>query len=194
MNKHTIKPINWNAIEPRIRPHVAFLRNAGFDTFSSCGHDMTVSIHCEPANIPRLEQTLFDGGYRDFELTYTCHSGYRDWRNVVSLRLGGTLAGDSKPFEYVLLKVDPASQPLYFVIRASVYHDQKDTTEQATYFYNDHTCPTNWIDKVVAIIADGDQDPHGFAKFVACKAPPEEDFDEDNDDWLDIFPELGLPT
>ena len=66
--KHALKPIDWDQIEERIRPHVRFLRDAGYETTSSCAHDMEIGIACEPMELPAIEATLKAGEYKDFEI------------------------------------------------------------------------------------------------------------------------------
>lgn len=194
MNKHELPPIDWNRIEPRIREHVKFLRDAGFNTTGSCGHDMWIVVDIEPSRIDELS-ALLDSRYPAYELTFTIHRGFGNYRSA-RVQFGGDLAGDEKPFDLVLLKVDPESHPLYFVVSARRWpHSDGDPGSEA-YFYDEHTCPTNWMRDVIAVISDGDEDPHGFATFVKKIAPPDGmdaggDINGDcNTNWTDIFPEL----
>ena len=52
-------------------------------------------------------------------------------------------------------------------------HSQKDTpeefTEHLTYYYNEHTCPTNFMCDIEQIIFEGDSDPHGVFQFVSVE-------------------------
>lgn len=52
-------------------------------------------------------------------------------------------------------------------------HSQKDTKEEyeshQQYFYDEHTCPTNWTRDIVEIIFKGDHDPHGVFEFVSVE-------------------------
>ena len=60
------------------------------------------------------------------------------------------------------------------------------------YFYNEHTCPTNYMDCVEAIIYEKDADPHGVFEWVATIDKPE-DWDygpEEFEEWCALFPEL----
>jgi hypothetical protein len=41
--------------------------------------------------------------------------------------------------------------------------------DNATYFYNEHTCPTNFMREVAEIIFQGDSDPHGVFEFVSIE-------------------------
>ena len=183
--------VNWNEIEERIRPHVRFLRDAGWKTTGSCGHDMWVTIDCPPADLPALECTLRDGSYRDFELSYTIYEGFGSWR-VARVKFGGALAGDRKPFDLVLLRVDPEAHPLYFVIEARQFPFETADAEQDgrdRYHYDEGTCPTNWVRDVVCVVSRGDEDPHGFARFVARRAPPV-GYESGNAEYGAVFPEI----
>lgn len=52
-------------------------------------------------------------------------------------------------------------------------HSQKDTwedyVEHQRYYYNEHTCPTNWFRNVEEIIFQKDKDPHGVFEFVSVE-------------------------
>jgi len=178
--------IAWDEIEPRIRPHVKFLRDAGWKTTGSCGHDMWVTIACRPEDMPAVERTLGDGGYKDFEVTYTVHEGFHRYRDA-RVKFGGALAGDAKPFDLVLLRVDPESHPLYFVVEARRFTFSDGLNEP--YFYDEGTCPTNWTCDIVAVVSRGDEDPHGFATFVVKRGPPE-GYESGDADYGAIFPEI----
>jgi hypothetical protein len=84
--------------------------------------------------------------------------------------------------------------PLYFVLRTYRYGSNWD--EGAfEYFYNEHTCPTNYLG-VEAVIAHGDDDPHGALEFVAAVDVPAVDSDESDEDmsfdeWREVFPQIA---
>jgi len=44
---------------------------------------------------------------------------------------------------------------------------QEDYESNQRYFYDEHTCPTNWTREIVEIIFEGDHDPHGVFEFVS---------------------------
>jgi hypothetical protein len=52
-------------------------------------------------------------------------------------------------------------------------HSQNDTPEEyaedSRYYYDEHTCPTNWTRDIVQIEFEGDKDPHGVFKFVSAE-------------------------
>jgi hypothetical protein len=163
---------DWNQIEDRIRPHVKAVRDLGYETTGSCGHDMWIILNIEPSLIPTLHADLRKAGYRDFEITYTVQDGFF-LNKTARIDFGGDLRGDGRPFDLVLLRVDPESHPLYFVIRARRYpHDEGAEDGHDAYYYNEHTCPTNWTADILAVISKGDEDPHGFAEYVRRRAAP----------------------
>lgn len=52
-------------------------------------------------------------------------------------------------------------------------YSQNDTKEEydhhSRYFYDEHTCPTNWVHEIIEIIFEGDHDPHGVFRFVSAE-------------------------
>ncbi len=52
-------------------------------------------------------------------------------------------------------------------------HSQNETKEEyeshTEYYYNEHTCPTNWTRQIEQIIFEGDTDPHGVFQFVSVE-------------------------
>ena len=101
-----------------------------------------------------------------------------------------------------LLKFDGKDGPVFFVMDHDRYHGedsetQTDEDNQAhqKYFFEEHSCPTNWLRDCVAVIAAGDCDPHGFLTFVRAVDVPN-DFDaEDDSNWSVLFPEaFGAPV
>lgn len=98
-----------------------------------------------------------------------------------------------------LLKFDGKGGPVFFVMDHDRYRSGKtqsdeENQESQKYFFEEHSCPTNWLRECVAVIEDGDCDPHGFLEFVRCVDVPN-DFDTDDDDnWPILFPEaFGAP-
>lgn len=97
--------------------------------------------------------------------------------------------------QMVLLKIEGKACPVYFVMDHPRYHHngkvESDEERQGStqFFFEEHSCPTNWLDECVAVIDDGDCDPHGFLEFVRAVDVPD-DFDTDNDaNWITLFPE-----
>lgn len=63
----------WNSIERPIRPLVELLRDNGYNTISSCGHEMYVDVTLgQVIKIDSLKtvKLLRGNGYDCFEITY----------------------------------------------------------------------------------------------------------------------------
>lgn len=92
-----------------------------------------------------------------------------------------------------LLRRGEGEDAVYFVMKKDRYEtNDGDTPEEAQdrerFFYEEHSCPTNWLRNCVAVIEGADADPHGFLTFVRCVDVPQ-DFDRCQADWREIFPE-----
>jgi hypothetical protein len=93
-----------------------------------------------------------------------------------------------------LLKLEAKDGPIYFIMDHPRYHPEgsedsdDDNQFHQRFFFNEHSCPTNWLDECVAVIINNDTDPHGFLKFIRAVDVPE-DFDEDQAEWKNLFPE-----
>lgn len=77
----------------------------------------------------------------------------------------------------VLLAIDTAEGvPVYFIVEGLAgTGDIKEMEEHERYFYEEHTCPTNFVGPhgkdsegygVVALYHGGDRDPHGVFRYV----------------------------
>jgi hypothetical protein len=96
---------------------------------------------------------------------------------------------EPEPHSYALLKLEGAEKPLFFVMEERYGSPaEEDYQSHRRYFYEEHSCPTNWIGDCVAVIENGDTDPHGYLTFVrSAPVPPGTQRDEEN--WEEIFPE-----
>jgi hypothetical protein len=93
-----------------------------------------------------------------------------------------------------LLKFEGKDGPTYFVMDHDRYRDgtgEGDDENQAhqSYFFEEHSCPTNWLRECVAVIQNGDCDPHGFLDFVRAVDVPHDFDDDDDENWFKLFPE-----
>ena len=50
-------------------------------------------------------------------------------------------------------------------------------------FYEEHSCPTNWLDNCAAVIENGDDDPHGFLRHSPGSVRCRQTLDEDEAEW-----------
>lgn len=64
---------------------------------------------------------------------------------------------------FVVLEIPPQKHPIRLLLDTHAWDGEDDNQR---YLYEEHTCPTNWTRNISKIIIDGDEDPHGFAKFV----------------------------
>lgn len=63
--------------------------------------------------------------------------------------------------KYDILCLPPQNKSVYFIVESLSDSDP----ESKSYYYEEHSCPTNYI-RVVEIITDGDSDPHGLFDYV----------------------------
>ena len=110
---------------------------------------------------------------------------------------------DQPPELLHLLRLTPQTEPVYFVLRRPDFglrdrrraFDPALDNESQTFFFDEHSCPTNWINHISMISVGGDHDPHGLLEHVrTVPAPAQQDEPEDEDDLtLALFPELVSP-
>lgn len=50
--------------------------------------------------------------------------------------------------------------------------------EDEIFLYEEHQCPTNWIDDVQEIFFDGSDDPHGLFRYVDSSSETREGFEQ----------------
>lgn len=66
-----------------------------------------------------------------------------------------------------LLVLQPRSEPVYLVVEGFRLSNEGEAFEMDNaYHYNEHTCPTNFVDKILSFIVNGNDDPHGLFEFV----------------------------
>ena len=149
---------------------------------------VVVCPHCE--EVTRLGVDHLKG--RDTVTSWTC-----------SL-CGHEIGIESKAGEIIVTKRDTPQQikglsllrfpgsNTYFVFSGPVrkYDDEETRQSGDAFFFEENSCPTNWIKRCVAVISDGDTDPHGFLEFVRSTPGVNGVWgNETHDDWIEIFPE-----
>lgn len=98
----------------------------------------------------------------------------------------------------VLLKIESTDGPIYFVIEGvstwpTPFHELQEGDE---YFYEESTCPTNFI-RIPMIFHDGDSDPHGLFEHVETVWMMDEYPGENPgvEEYLaEVFPQLTRPS
>jgi hypothetical protein len=77
----------------------------------------------------------------------------------------------------------PQDKPVHFLVKGMTFVDadgNRGDPGHKRYFYEEHSCPTNYI-KCEIIAVDDDRDPQGLFKFVATTDMPKE-YDINDDD------------
>ena len=60
-----------------------------------------------------------------------------------------------------------SSGPVTLLVKGMALLPHNNEEDHQRFFYDEHTCPTNFMPNVVKVIdADGDEDPHGVFAFV----------------------------
>jgi hypothetical protein len=52
-------------------------------------------------------------------------------------------------------------------VSATQYRPEEPCGEGDAYFYDEYTCPSNWLGDVEVVIQGDSTDPHGIAQWVA---------------------------
>jgi rubredoxin len=77
------------------------------------------------------------------------------------------IEGERKEKRRVVLQ---SSGPVTLHLKTFTISPGDDEEFHAEYYYNEHTCPTNFMRDVVKVIdKTGDDDPHGVFKFVSIE-------------------------
>ncbi len=123
-----------------------------------------------------------------------CGGGYQGKANGAATEVQKVASRFSKTLD--LLMLEPHDKPIYFVMAGKRYHaNPGDEYDGKRYFYEEHSCPTNWICNTVMISVDGDTDPHGFLKFVRSipRTVMPDDPNAEDDTIIAAFPEVAPP-
>lgn len=78
-----------------------------------------------------------------------------------------------------LLVIPPQKEPIYLLKHDSGYvrpGEDRDGALDRHFYFNSHSCPTNWMNGFETIQIGDDADPHGMIRFV--RAMHQEDFDK----------------
>lgn len=99
---------------------------------------------------------------------------------MVDVHADGTLSrryysrSERRVNQLVLLRIPPCEKPIYLLVKGMRFEtdgkveSDEDREGHKRYFYEEHTCPTNYLHDVVAVMVDGDSDPHGLAEYVTA--------------------------
>lgn len=82
-------------------------------------------------------------------------------------------------YHFVELTLSASELPLRFKVRSTRFTPDIEPEKDA-FFFEEHSCPTNWASYIVEIYDnEGNPDPHGFLKYVGTW-PEEQVEDQDN--------------
>lgn len=101
-----------------------------------------------------------------------------------------------------LLVLPPQKHPVYFVIGSDVGRNSEHG-EHTEYYYNEHSCPTNWLKDIRLICIEHDTDPHGLFRYMrsitkasfdaslkGLQSSDDRSTDETLEVLLQLFPEI----
>jgi hypothetical protein len=74
--------------------------------------------------------------------------------------------GEKVQKKIVILELPPQEKPVRLMAYVNRYDHEKILGGNDQYFYEEHTCPTNWIKDVALIENGGDTDPHYMFKYI----------------------------
>jgi hypothetical protein len=81
----------------------------------------------------------------------------------------GIITEESKIEQLVLLKLNKDCQDLHLVVRGMRFPPRDKNIEAERYYYEQHTCPTNYLTQAEVVILDKeDADPHGIFEYIAA--------------------------
>ena len=148
-------------------------------------HTFLICPSCEEETGCRVCHLFGNENWRIFGPWYCgqCGAGFTGSiadDNSVSLTLTGEFHRDG----WHLLKIDTSSGPLHAIFKGPWYTD--DEQSHARYYYEEHSCMTNWIGDMVECFLGREEDPHGVWKYVRGMIADR----DDTHDWLEMFPEI----
>jgi hypothetical protein len=80
------------------------------------------------------------------------------------------LTGHKMLSDAVLLALTPGV-PVLLVVKGR--RSEAEALERHRYYYDEHTCPTNYLTEALCILTPDDPDPHGLFRYVTAVPMPE---------------------
>jgi len=130
----------------------------------ACGEDYLSIGHADLKSSYTLKRG-YDNVVRDCS---SCHSKFE-----IRMHCDGTVTLSQRennnpyvPALVLLESVQEGENPIYAVVKSRHFLKAgEDPTDSLSYYYDEATCPINWFRDVIALIKNGDPDPHGFFRF-----------------------------
>ena len=87
----------------------------------------------------------------------------------------------------VALELPENTEPIFLIVKGRWFDgDKNDSGSQ--YYYEEGTCPINFLQEAVEVIHNGEPDPHGLFNFMkSVEHPGEETMNYGVDDWMKLF-------
>lgn len=150
-----------------------------------------VCPHCNQNSGHSVDHIQRGGHFGEWYCNECGHS-YKGCRNEHG-QIELTLSDSVKTNTYDLVVLPPQDKPIYFVLKGMSFNDGH-YDDGKEYFYEEHSCPTNWLKHMVTMIIENDDDPHGLIEFVRsvkeCDAPLDDDPHAYKIDAFKVFPEV----
>lgn len=101
---------------------------------------------------------------QSFGTWYCDNCGQGHYGTINGMTLDINLSGEIKKDIIVLLKKDNE----YYLVKGMEFGNRsKDKIDESgKYFYEEHTCPTNIMRKIIEIVSDGEEDEHGIFEYI----------------------------
>lgn len=138
-----------------------------------------VCPHCEKTTERSVDHLLKEENLPRTFGALSCNHCHEEFKGVIqmdhSIDIEKVFGGSKYLPTMDLLVIPPQDKPIYLLRRGNrtfkpgeVLNDVKDN---ARYYYNEHSCPTNWMDNFETIAFDGDGDPHGVVRYLNSIMP-----------------------
>lgn len=106
------------------------------------------------------------------------------------------LLDDMKVETLDLLCLPPQEKPVYFVIRGMGFRKLGELTALSNkgFFYESHSCPTNWLRDIERLVIEDDDDPHGLllhVRSIEMASATMQPIDGSEPDVFATFPEIA---
>lgn len=149
-----------------------------------------VCPHCENSSGGSIDHLIASRRQSDWG-TWYCDSCGRGFAGTVSV--DGVVTVKKMDDSFIkcmdLLRIPPQKHPIYIVRSAS--HPTDRAHDGTKYYYETHSCPTNWLKDIQMVGIDGDQDPHGLIEYVGSATFDQKAVDDCNHDWSQTFPVIS---
>lgn len=149
-----------------------------------------VCPHCGENSGGSIDHLIADHAERNWGPWYCDHCGCGFTGAITAagaISVEKTKDSFTKCFD--LLRISPQEHPVYIV--RETRHPTDREPESTQFYYESHSCPTNWLNDIEMISIEGDQDPHGLIEYVESAPFDQKIADDCNHDWSETFPAIG---